>query len=155
MAKAPKLTIPDPDTVVRKVSKTRWVTDKKTGEPRPLPQAFELRPNEEYLSASWLEHAGKTPDECLETTVKTLRKATTIAAGDKCAFALGIVGDIKSTCLGHGKTIRVVHEAKFNNPSYAAVRQIGPNQLELMEKLASSAWGKLVLNKDVPEEKVA
>lgn len=149
MANPPKKPVPDPHTVVRKVSKTRWVKDQKTGQPKPLPQAFELRVNEEYLSASWLEHAGGTKDECLKKTVNTLRNVTNIPLGEPCAYALGTVADIKATCLDFGKAIRIVHEAKSNNPAYAAVRQIGPNNLELMERLASKAWATLVLNRDI------
>jgi len=133
------------------VAKTRWVKDIKTGQPRALPVAFELRPKEEYLSASWLEHAGSTPDEGLHNTIKTLRQATTIPAGDKCAFALGIVDEVKETCLEYRRSIRIIHEGNSKNPSYAAVRQIGPNHLELMEKLAASSWGRLVLNEHFPD----
>ncbi|UVC17015.1 hypothetical protein [Mesorhizobium onobrychidis] len=74
---------------------------------------------------------------------------------DKCGFALGIVGEIKATCASFKKSIRIVHEKSSNNPAYAAVRQIGPNNLDLMEALAKGAWRSVVLNADVDGAKSA
>ncbi|MER9053033.1 hypothetical protein [Mesorhizobium sp. M0910] len=143
--------IPDVHTVVRKVSKSRLTVDLLTGETVPLPQAFELRPNEEYLSASWLEFHGNDRAASVVATVHTLRKCVNIKPNDKCGFALGVVENIKATCASFKKTIRIVHEKKSNNPAYAAVRQIGPNNLDLMEALAKGAWRSVVKNADVED----
>ncbi|RUU93364.1 hypothetical protein EOB59_03420 [Mesorhizobium sp. M7A.F.Ca.MR.176.00.0.0] len=144
--------IADDHTVVRKIPKSRLTVDFLTGEPVPLPQAFELRPDEEYLSASWLEFHGEARNVCIEKTVHTLRRCVSIKPKDKCGFAMGNVGAIKETCKAFKKAVRIVHERTKNNPAYAAVRQIAPNNLELMEALAKGAWRSVVLNADIPEQ---
>ena len=145
--------IADAHNIVRKVAKSRIVVDQLTGERVPLPSAFELRvaKGEDYLSASWLEFFSDNPDIAMKETVKILRHCTKISPGEKCGFAVGNVAAIRETCSRFSRKIRVVHEKGKLNPAYAAVRQIGPNDLELMDELAKGPWRTIVSNTDHPE----
>ena len=84
-------------------------------------------------------------------TVRMLRKCTNIRDGDRCGFAVGQVTAIKETCRSFNRNIRIVHEKGHPNPAYAAVRQIGPNDGDLMEELAKGPWRKLHMNAEFPE----
>jgi hypothetical protein len=106
----------------------------------PLPQAFELRPNERYLSASWLEFfAGDRAAE-LAGCATLMSHYRQIKPHD--ALAVGNVGEIKDACAEFDQKIRVVSEQDSDNLNlaYVAVRQVRTDNLELLELLAQDVW---------------
>jgi hypothetical protein len=104
----------------------------------PLPQAFELRPKETYLSASWLEFFAGDRAASLAGCASLMSHYRQIKAHD--AFAVGNVGEIKDACSDFDQKIRIVSEPDDLNLAYSAVRQIRTDNLELLELLAQDAW---------------
>ena len=113
-----------------------------------LPQAFELRPEEEYLSVSWVEYYSE-PTTKVRDAIWGVRQARTV--GTKSAFAIGNVGRIKETCLTVGNArVRIVPEPLENWPAHAGIRRFPRDDLDLLEALAAEAFTEMVLNQDVP-----
>lgn len=138
----PTKSIPEDHHVVR-YCRPHWLVangDKIT----VIPQAFMLREKEPYLSISWLERqAGDRSARLRDLVQRTRVKFKN--AGKKDAFAIGKVSVIKSACASHGQRVRILHEEKDWNPSYAALRRYSSEDSELLELLASDAWADLVL----------
>lgn len=115
-----------------------------------LPQAFALRPDEDYLSATWLEFfSGSTPAAQKVTMVRTLR-ASKFKPTAKSGFAIGKVQEIRMTCANAGHQVRVIHDPTEDNPGHAAVRRYPSDDIELFTALASGAWSEWFLNRDIP-----
>ena len=139
--------LPDADHIVRHV-RAQLVEregDKVLG---VYPQAFELRENEPYLSASWLEFYDGNWDEQIKQTIDGVGKARQVKASH--AFAIGGVGVIKDACASYEMKIQVLHEPKKENPNpaYVAVRRYQSDNLKLLELLAGEAWAHVVEAKD-------
>lgn len=116
-----------------------------------LPQAFDLREGEDYLSMNCMERAHTVRKVALGI-IKTKHAAASLSGklGATAVFAIGVCKAIKDAFLPH--KVRVVHDPikadpKFgDDPSYGAVRQF-PKQAErqiALEKLAASAWAEIV-----------
>ena len=125
--------LPETDHVVRHVP-FKLLDDQGL----PLPQAFELRPNEKYLSASWLEFFAGDRAARLAGCACLMSHYRQVKAHD--AFAIGNVGEIKDACIEFDQKIRIVSEPDDLNLAYAAVRQIRTDNLELLELLAQDVW---------------
>jgi hypothetical protein len=106
-----------------------------------FPQAFELRPGEEYLSACWLEYFDASYLGQLSAIAISISRTRKVTA--KQAFATGKVGDIKEACGEFGLKIRVIHEPNEDNPAYVAVRRYKSEDVELLSLLASNAWASI------------
>lgn len=113
-----------------------------------FPHAFQLKPAEKYLSASWLEFFPGNQDQRTAATIKAMAAARTVKPSH--GFAFGNVGDVKEACASFDLKIRVIHEpAKANpNPAYTAVRNYRSDELELLQLLAGEAWSTVVEAKD-------
>lgn len=109
-----------------------------------FPQAFELRENEQYLSASWLEYFPGSADERITAVVAAVAKARTVKPSH--GFAIGNVGAVKDACSSFGLQIRVIHEPSDDNPNpaYTAIRRYKSDDIQLLELLASDAWSRVV-----------
>jgi hypothetical protein len=125
--------LPDTDHVVRHVP-FKLLDNQGV----PLPQAFELRPKEKYLSASWLEFFAGNRADRLAGCASLMSHYRQVKSHD--AFAIGNVGEIKDACSEFDQKIRIVSEPDDLNLAYAAVRQIRTDNLELLELLAQEAW---------------
>ena len=147
----PSKYIPEDDSLVRYVPWTRLRKDGDDGDLviGILPQAFELRPAEEYLSATWLEFfAGDRPTRLI-VAVNAIR-GSDIQVKSKSGFAIGQVVRIRGGCDGYGCSIRVIHEESPDNAAHTAVRRWPRDNADLFQLMADELWNELVLNKDVP-----
>jgi hypothetical protein len=106
-----------------------------------LPQAFELKDGESYLSASWVEFFPGSLDESTAATLDEFGGVLEIRKKD--LFARGVVANIKETCRAARLRIRVTHEGD-DYPSHSAVRQMQGASLQLLELLAAQAWAEVV-----------
>ena len=131
--------LPDEDRVVRHVNSQLLIRDAADRVIGCFPQAFELKPAEKYLSASWLEFFPGNRDQRTATTIKAMTAARTVKPSH--GFAFGNVGEVKKACASLDLKIRIIHEpAKTNpNPAYTAVRNYRSDELELLQLLAGEA----------------
>jgi hypothetical protein len=135
--------LPDGDHVVRHIPAAQLIRDPNTDIVTGcFPQAFELRPDEEYLSASWLEFFSGVFLECLAGVGAAMGKTRKI--GPRHGFAVGKVRDVKEACAEFEMRIRIIHEPSDHNPCYTAVRRYKSDDLELLELLASDAWSSTI-----------
>lgn len=141
--------LPDEDHVMRHVPWKKLRRDEDDNVLGFLPQAFELRPDEEALSVNWVEFFSD-PATRVRDSVWAMRKARD--AGGKSAFGIGNVGKIKETCLARGIRVRILHEPRGNEPAHAGIRRLPPDDLTLLAALAEDAFTEMVRNADIPSQ---
>lgn len=150
--------LPDEDRIVRNVPLKRLLTDEDGNVLGFLGIAFELRHDnntstgfEQSLSVNWLEYF-KDPETRIRDCVWAMRKARNL--GSKSAFAIGQVGSVKQVCSARGFKVRVIYEPEDGNLSHAGIRRLPPNDLSLMDALATEAFlsSEMVMNSDIPKE---
>ena len=139
--------LPDTDHVMRYVPWARLRKDENENVIGILPQAFELRPEEESLSVNWLEYFDGDRGRRIRDSVEMFRSTRNV--GKKSAFGIGNVGKIKETCGANGASVRVVYEPETNNPAHSAIRRLPRDDLVLLEVLAADTFVELVRNADV------
>lgn len=141
--------IPAEDSLVRYVSYQRLrrlgVTDQVVG---VLPQAFELRDGEEYLSATWVEFFGPQGPSNLRTAIYAIRNSL-LKPTKKSGFAIGEVSSIAATAKSLGISLRIIHESAADNIAHTAIRRWPRDNEDLFELMASETWCNLVLNSQV------
>lgn len=113
-----------------------------------LPQAFEHRGDEEYLSSTWIEHFAGTTAQQRDLAINAMRNALTI--GKNAAFLEGNVKAIHAACSERGARIRILHEPTDENPGHAAIRRIPREDAELRGLLADKVFTTFILNSAVP-----
>ena len=135
--------LPDTDHVVRHINSQLLIRDgdQVIG---CFPQAFELKPGERYLSASWLEFFSGSNEERRSAVIAAIASARAVKPSH--GFAFGNVGEVKDACVMFGVKVRVIHEPdKSNpNPAYTAIRNFKSDEIELLQLLASDAWSEVV-----------
>jgi hypothetical protein len=141
--------LPDEDEVIRYVPWTRLRKDEDENVLGFLPHAFQLRPDEDYLSINWLQYHDGDRETQIRLSVWAIRDTFEKPLGAKSAFAIGNVAQIKKTCQACGSRVRVVHEPEPNNPGHSAIRQLPRDDLTLLEALASDAFTERVNNIDI------
>ena len=141
--------LPDEDHVIRYVPWGRLRKDEDENVLGFLPQAFQLRPEEHYLSVNWLQYYDGDRDAQTRLSVWAMRDSFERPLGAKSAFAIGNVAEVKKTCQTFGSRIRVVHEPEPKNPGHSAIRQLPRDDLSLLEALAADAFTELVRNIDI------
>lgn len=135
--------------LLRYVSWTRLRKDENDNVLGVVGAAFRLRENEDFLSATWAEFFDGSHDEQLVQSVKAIR-ASRIDVRPRSGFAIGNVGQVDEACTGHGHRVRFLHEREEDNEAHAALRRWPRDAEDLFDLLADEAWGRTVLNKDVP-----
>jgi hypothetical protein len=140
--------LPDEDHVVRYVPWARLRKDEYDNVIGFLPQAFELRMNEDSLSVSWLEYFNGDREKQLHAVVKELRNDRNL--GKKSAFGVGKIEEIKRTCKDNNARVRIVYEPGRNIKSHSSIRNLPRNDLKLLEALAGEVFSELIRNIDVP-----
>ena len=145
--KAKGANLPDTDHVMRYVPWARLRKDENENVVGILPQAFELRPEEESLSVNWLEYFDGDRGNRIRNSVEMLRNTRNV--GKKSAFGIGNVGKIKETCGANGVSVRIVYEPEANNLAHSAIRRLPRDDLVLLEALAADTFVELVRNVDV------
>ena len=132
--------IPDADRVLRYA---KWKDLRKDENDQILgfnPQTFQLRDQEDYLSASWVDYF-KPAAGSLSQALESFSRRRTVKAKDR--FALGIVSRIKDACGQHGLRIRVTREVEPGFDEHCGLRQYR-NVAELLDLLAAEAWAQIV-----------
>lgn len=140
--------MPPEHTVARYVPWARLRRDGDDNVVGVLPQAFSLRDDEEYLSATWLEYFSGTRDQQLLAMVSCIRNSK-LAVKPKSGFALGNVAEISDACSKIGVKIRVIHEREDDNEAHTALRRWPADNPDLLTLIADEIWNDIVLNKDI------
>ena len=105
------------------------------------PWAFQMRSDEDSLSAAWPEFFD-LPDHTARVAAAKADFGTVMKVRPSHRFALGNVGAIRAACKSRGQGVRISHEpADFD--SHASIRQINTDDLELLGLLALDAWSEL------------
>lgn len=142
--------LPDEDHVIRYVP---WGRLRKAEDDNVLgflPQAFELRPEEDYLSVNWIEYHDGDRETRIRLSVWAIRDSFEKPLGGKSAFAIGNVAQVKRICQTSGSRVRIIHEPILpNNPGHSAMRQIPRDDLNLLDALATDAFTERVNNIDI------
>ena len=103
----------------------------------PLPKAFELKKDEEYLSVNWLEYFGESD---LNAAVERVRKAfrnNHYQVRQNAGFAVLDVGAAKSALREHTKSEPTVkHLPSRNDPSHAGIFGSTPDNFTVTAELA-------------------
>ncbi|NKJ34089.1 hypothetical protein [Rhizobium sp. SG570] len=131
----------DDERIVRFVPWSKLRRDEDDNVIGVLPQAFELRADEDYLSATWCEYYNGTDSEQLRCAIEAIRNSD-LTVGPKARFAVGVVGEIRAIVEAPqaAKKLRIIHEPEDDNPAHAAVRHWPREDLGVLELLASSVW---------------
>jgi len=139
-------TLADEHHILRFVPYARCEKDANDNVIGFLPEAFELREGEEYLSAAWLEYfdAADRAGRCAEAMI-ALKAQPAPKVGAKARFALGNVGEIRGACREHRQSVRISHEPVTDFDSHASVRQFQGASLELLALLATNTWSEMLL----------
>lgn len=108
-----------------------------------LPQAFELRPDEEYLSVTWREFYAGDESEQMRCAVEAIRNSD-LKVGPKARFAVAQIGDVRPIAEGRPKArkLRIIHEPEDDNEAHAAIRGWPTEDNELFDLLAASVWAQ-------------
>jgi hypothetical protein len=147
--------LPDEDHVIRYVPWGRLRKDEDENVLGFLPQAFQLRPEEAYLSVNWVEHYDGDRETQIRLSVWAMRNSFERPLGAKSAFAIGNVAQVKKTAQAFGSRVRVVHEPELpTNPGHSAIRQLPRDDLNLLDALAADAFTERVSNIDIPPKPV-
>jgi hypothetical protein len=141
--------LPDEDHVIRYVPWGRLRRDEDENVLGFLPQAFQLRQEEDYLSVNWLQYYDGDPETQIRLSVWAMRDSFEKPLGAKSAFAIGNVGEVKKTSEAFGSRVRVVREPEPRNPGHSAILQLPRDDLSLLEALAADAFTELVRNIDI------
>src|SRR5271169_6779329 len=89
--------LPDEDHVIRYVPWTRLLKDEDENVIGFLPQAFQLRADEDYLSVNWLQYYDGDREAQIRLSVWAIRSTFEKSLGAKSAFAIGNVAKVKKT----------------------------------------------------------
>ena len=142
--------LPPDDHIIRYVSWARLRKDENDNVIGVLGEAFRRRPDENALSATWLEYFSGSRQKQVTSSVRAIR-ASKLCPRPKSGFAIGNVDAISKACLQRKQRVRIIHEPEEDNKAHASVRRITRDDLELLEILATEAWAELVLNSSIPE----
>jgi len=139
--------LPDDDHVMRHVSWNKLRKDEDENVLGFLPQAFELRPEEQSLSVNWLEYFPGDHANRIKETVRAFRKTITVRS--KSVFGIAKVGVLKDICRSSGASIRIVYAPTFGNSSHAQICNLPREDLALLEAMAADAFQESVRNAEV------
>lgn len=131
--------LPDEHSVVRHIRKPLLRRDENGNVLGVLPQAFQRRENEEYLSVTWLQHFSKDYERGLSMSAAAIGRQLTVKRGD--GFAVGSVGNVKAICGTRNVKVRLLHEQhNKKNTGYASWRGLPRDDLDLLTLLADEAF---------------
>ena len=141
--------IPIDNHIIRYIPPSRLRKDENDKVIGVLGVAFALKPNEKYLSATWLEYF---PDKV--DAVIAIRNSN-LSVKPKSGFAIGKVDSIQSACLYSSATrVFIVYDPTIlpkPNLGHVAVKNFPSDDTGLLELLAAEAWADgLILNSDIP-----
>lgn len=141
--------LPPDDHVVRYVRGRLLRRDDDDNVLGVLPQAFEHREGEAYLSVTWLEHFDTEYEVGLRGAASAIRCQLIVKNRD--GFTVGCVGVICELCSGFSLKVRLLHEPKPpENTGYCAWRGARDADLELLDLLAADAFTDTRVAADIP-----
>lgn len=106
-----------------------------------FPQAFELRPEEDYLSLTNVDYFAGSRDSRRSLAAGAIEASTIkkrLQKSSACVFGLNF--ELKAVCVEVGQSIRVLEEPEVENPAHVAVRRYPRDALSLYESLASRVF---------------
>lgn len=110
-----------------------------------LPQAFQHKLDEKYLSVNWLEYFELDKGNNLVQTKKSIieaKKSKKISG--KSYFAIANVGKIKKAFLNKElDKIRIAYAPSKNNPAHSGMYQIPKEDQDLMAMLAEELFDEM------------
>lgn len=140
--------LPDEHHVIRHVPWTKLRKDEDENVIGFLPQAFELRPDETYLSVNWLEYFDGDQQQRIQEAVRAYRKNAHVRK--KAVFGVANVGKVKEICHSTGATaVRIVYAPTIDHPSHAAITNTPRDDLALLDAMALDAFVEAVRNANV------
>ena len=139
---------------VRYVPQARLLRDQNDVVVGALPSAFELRPNEESLSGSWLEYFEGEFDAQVVACVQCNRRSDTLVVRKSSAFLVGNVRKIKEIGIQQtaGRALRLVFSPSQNNVAHSSIQKLPRDDFALFDLLAADGFPHLVMNASVPDE---
>jgi len=139
--------LPDEDHVMRYVPWTKLRRDENEHVIGFLPQAFELREEEQSLSLNWLEYFSGDRNQRIRESVNMFRGIRKVGA--KSAYGIGNVRHIKEVCDSNGARVRIVYEPDRENRAHSEIRRLPRDDLGLLDALATQAFVELVRDAEV------
>lgn len=141
--------IPDNDQIARYVPWGKLRKDEDDNVIGIEYSAFQLREGEGGLSCTWMDYFNDEKGENIRHVVAANKRC--LKVGPKSAFAIGVVGEIKSVCRSHNKKVRIIHDPVDGNQAHCEVRRLPADDKELLGALADTAWSEFVRTADVGE----
>jgi hypothetical protein len=140
--------IPSEYSVMRYAGRNRIIIedDKVVGF---FPQAFALRPDEEYLSVTWIEYFKGAPDEQRVRAIKAFRRSFP-GVGKQSAYAIGNVGKVRDECVARSHRVRILHEPEDENKGHCAIRRFPRDDSDLLQVLSADVFTEIIPNISIP-----
>lgn len=131
----------DDERIVRFVPWSKLRRDEDDNVVGVLPQAFELRESEEYLSATWCEYFDGNAHETLRCAIEAIRNSN-LTVGPKARFAVGAVGEVRGVVerRPNARKLRIIHEPEEDNLAHAALRHWPRGDDDLLALIAEDCW---------------
>lgn len=131
--------LPVDDHVVRYVRKRLLRRDDTDNVIGVLPQAFQLRENEAYISVTWVQHFSANYETGFCQAVAAVGRQLRVKKSD--GFTAGEVGRIANACDGMDVSVRLLHEPEPPaNTGHSAIRGLPRNNLDLLALLADDVF---------------
>lgn len=141
--------IPEDHSLVRYVPWTKLRKDENENVIGVLAIAFELRPDEDSLSANWLEFYQGDRATQFSSMIASARKSS-LPPTKKSGFTAGICGEIHAVARSNSASIRILHAPVDRNDAHVELRRWPRENKDLFDLLADEVWADLVLTKDFP-----
>ena len=139
--------LPNPSSVVRYIGYAKMRRDEDDNLLGPAPAAFQQKPNQDYLSVTWCEYFAGSANEQLRCAIEAIRDSN-IQVKPKACFCVAITADLKAVAAEYNATTREIYFPEEDNPAHAGIYGIPPDELKLLEKLSSEAWGSFLTKDD-------
>jgi hypothetical protein len=134
----PPTPLPPNDHIVRYARKRLLLRDENEAVVGVLPQAFELRDSERYLSVTWLQYFSNDYELGLADAAAAIGRQLKVKPND--GFTTGCVRTVKDICAKCDARVRILHEPSRANKGYSAWRGIPRDNQDLFNLLASDAF---------------
>ena len=134
----PPTKLPAEDHVVRYVRKRQLRRDSDGNVIGVLPDVFNRREGEGYLSVTWLEHFSPDYETGLRAGAAAIGRQLEVKRRD--GFTVGNVGTVSEICESFDVRVRLLHEEEVENTGHSAIRGLPRDHIELFEMLAADGF---------------
>jgi hypothetical protein len=105
-----------------------------------FPDAFALRSVDKgSLSVTWLEYFGGNYSSNVSASIAVIGRCMK-GSQKNAVFAIGNIGEIRKAGRARGYSVRVIYDPSACNFAHSAIRQIAPEDLEMLDELASDIF---------------